>query len=104
MDRRAGGYMENPVQLLTTIASIVGPLLVALLVWSLKRNIQDQDNKLAAIATDVRQLSSTVGNHATSLAAGAQRFQDLSDKVKGLEDRERARSCFGVCKLHGDGG
>lgn len=96
---------------------VVGPVLTigaAILSWSILRNIKGIDGgvkrvegKIDRVETDVRQLASTTGSHGERLAAGNARFEAiekavserhtaLSERVTGIESRERQREreCF----------
>lgn len=92
---------ETGLQIVGVVASIG----VALLAWSLKRNVADSDARSARIeksvgdvAADVRQLSSTLGSHGERLAAGDEKLKAHENRIQGLEDRERLRGCFGSCR------
>jgi hypothetical protein len=97
------------VQILLGVGGFVATGVVGLLVWSMKRNAASLDKSIgrveaavAAIATDVRQLSATVGSHAGRLEAGNVRFDEmerrhtervatLQGRIDGMEERERKR-------------
>jgi hypothetical protein len=72
---------------------------VGLLFWSLKRNVSDVDKKLGRMESDLRQAAASIGAHETRLAEGGVRIENLEERVKGLEDRERTRGCFGACRV-----
>lgn len=112
--------MSDPVtdsQTLTGIlqlAGLAGTGVLGLLMASLRRNISEADARaeriekgVTGVASELRTLAGTVGNHGESLAEGRATFRSLQEAVKGLEDRERQRGCFGPCKHHpplGEGG
>ena len=95
-------------------AGIVTTILVAWATLSARRSARSADDRsaqintsLTAIATDVRQLTSTVSSHDSSLAVGREKFTQIEGRLTGLEDRERQRGCFGHCPMRpagGDGG
>lgn len=86
---------ELGLQLLCLLATAV----LALLAWGLKRSVADVDRRLVRMETDLRQAASSIGAHSERLAAGDVELRGLRDRVQGLEDRERARGCFGACHL-----
>lgn len=71
------------------VATVAGPLLVGLLVWSLRRNVKDVDDKVKSIATDVRQLAAQGARHGEALAGGVVKFAAIEkrlDKVEAKQD------------------
>jgi hypothetical protein len=90
------------VLLWATLAAV--GLLLAVLAWVLRQSLAGLGRKLDGIELGVQRLASTVGNHGESLAKGAAEFDYLRGAVRGLEDRERQRACFGACRLtrHGE--
>lgn len=108
--------MSDPVNdsqtfnLVLQAVGILGTGAIGLLMASLRRNISEGDARakriedgVAGVASDLRTLSGTVGAHGESLAEGRATFRALQDSVKGLEDRERQRGCFGSCRHHPGG-
>lgn len=100
-------FMPIVLQGLTAAGVVVGGLLS----FSLRRNVRDQDERskrietgVDKVSTDLRQLTNTVGTHGESLAEGRATFRGLQESVKGLEDRERQRGCFGTCRFRGVNG
>jgi hypothetical protein len=92
------------------VAGLVGTAIVAVLAWSLRRNVKAADGTMArveasvsAVATDVRQLASSVQAHDRSLAAGAVTISSHGERINGLESRERERGCFGPCPARAQG-
>lgn len=78
------------------IATVAGPLLVGLLVWSLRRNVKDVDDQVKLIATDVRQLAAQGARHGEALAGGVVKFATLEkrlDKMEAKQD-EFQKSCI----------
>jgi hypothetical protein len=97
--------------LIMQAAGLLGLGVIGLLSFSLRRNVSDQDARskrieagISEVAADVRQLTSTVGTHGESLAEGRATFRGLQESVKGLEERERQRGCFGTCRFRGVNG
>lgn len=82
------------------LGSVGASIITTVIAWSLRRNVGGVDDKITQIATDVRQLTSTVGGHDKQLAAGTVEITGLKERVDGIEDRERARGCFGACPAH----
>ena len=80
-----------------TIATFVCTIIIGLVAFLIRRSLSAQDTVLNGMASDMRQISSRVSSHAEALAAGTVRFSELDKRVEGLEERERARGCFGPC-------
>ena len=78
-------------ELIASVGGFVATCLVALLAWSMRRNVRDIDDKVGRIETDVRTLSSQGARHGESLAAGVQQFKAVEKRLDGLEERERIR-------------
>ena len=83
-------------EILLQIAGLLGTALVAVLAWSMRRNVQAVDEKVVAIATDVRQLSAQGARHGESLAAGVATFKAIEKRLDKLEEKqeEMGRECF----------
>jgi hypothetical protein len=83
--------MTTP-EFIVAVAGPVGTILVAILTWSLKRNLKSQDDTLKGIATDVSKLAGTTSAHATSLAVGNEKFRTLEGKIEAAVTRETFES------------
>lgn len=115
--------MNDPVQAAqhgvtwVQVAGPVGTVLLALLSWSLLRNIKGVDKSVGGVATKVdalqakvNELSATTAVYGERLAQGNTRFEAIEkavavgdaavlERVKDIEERERQRGCFGGCAL-----
>lgn len=76
----------DPLSLALQVAGAVGMAIVAVVGWSIRRNVQGLDEKLSRIETDVRQLSAQGARHGESLAAGVQQFKAIERRIDKLED------------------
>lgn len=75
-------------ELLLQLAGLLGTSLVAVLAWSLRRNIGGMEDKLDLVATDVRQLAAQGARHGESLAAGVQQFKAVEKRLDKIEDKQ----------------
>jgi hypothetical protein len=82
------------------LAGLLGTSLVAVLAWSMRRNVQSVDEKVGRIETDVRQLSAQGARHGESLAAGVATFKSIEKRLDALEAEQKtlSRECF-ACRL-----
>lgn len=70
------------------IFKVAGPALtfvVGMLVWSLKRNLRAIDDAQKDMATDLRQVSATVGQHDKGLHAGSITFREHDRRLGAVE-------------------
>lgn len=88
-------------ELALQVAGLVATAVLGILSWSLKRNVSDVDRKLGRMEADLRQAAASIGTHESRLAAGDVELRELRARLQGLEDRERARGCFGSCHAAG---
>lgn len=79
------------LQLILWAVLAVAGLLLGVLGWALKGTLGKIETGIASLASDLRNLAATVGTHASSLAQGNVKFNELERRVNGLEDRERRR-------------
>jgi uncharacterized protein (DUF3084 family) len=75
-------------EVLLQLAGLLGTLLIAILAWSLRRNIQSLDGQIKNVATDVRQLAAQGARHGESLAAGVQQFKAVEKRLDKLEEKQ----------------
>lgn len=68
---------------------------IGLLGWSLRQTLIGLRAIVEQVATDVRQLSASVGVHESQLARGDVEIVELKRRVDGLEDRERRARAAG---------
>lgn len=81
-------------------ATVAGPVLVGLLVWSLRRNVRDVDNQVKSIATDVRQLAAQGSRHGEALAGGVAKFAAIEKRLDKTEERlERFQADCIACRV-----
>ena len=85
------------------IATVAGPGLVGLLVWSLRRNVKDVDDQVKLIATDVRQLAAQGARHGEALAGGVVKFAALEKRLDKVESRQEkfSEDCI-ACRTERD--
>lgn len=77
--------MMDPV-LGLQIVGIVAPVVTGILVWSLKRNIQQLDKDIGEIKDDVRTLASQTTAHGAALAGGVAKFAGIEKRLDKLEE------------------
>lgn len=75
-------------ELALQIIGIVGTGIVAVLAWSMRRNVQEVDAKLGRIETDVRQLSAQGARHGEALAGGVVKFSAIEKRLDKIEDKQ----------------
>lgn len=88
------------------VAVVASPVLVGLLVWSLRRNIQSVDDlvkgidqKVDRVETDVRQLSAQGARHGEALAGGVAKFASIEKRLDKAEERmERFQADCIACR------
>lgn len=79
------------LQLILWAVLALAGILLAVLGWALKGTLGEIKDGIVNLASDLRNLAATVGTHASSLAQGNVKFEELARRVNGLEDRERKR-------------
>lgn len=65
-------------------------IVLAVLAWSINRNVSNVDGKVSRIETDVRQLSAQGARHGEALAGGVAKFAAMEkrlDKVEAKQDQ-----------------
>ena len=81
----------TPDVLISTVISAAGFVatsLVAVLAWSMRRNVRDVDEKVISIATDVRQLASQGARHGEALAGGVVKFATIEKRLDKVEAKQ----------------
>jgi hypothetical protein len=68
------------------IGALVAPIVTGILVWSLKRNIQQLDKDIGEIKDDVRTLASQTTAHGAALAGGVAKFASIEKRIDKLEE------------------
>lgn len=88
-------------EFLLQASGLLGTSLVAVLAWSLRRNLTGMEGKLDSVATDVRQLAAQGARHGESLAAGVQQFKTVERRLDKIEERqERFQADCIACRVN----
>jgi septal ring factor EnvC (AmiA/AmiB activator) len=75
-------------EILLQLTGLLFSSLIAVLAWSMRRNIQSLESQIKDVATDVRQLAAQGARHGESLAAGVQQFKNMERRLDKLEERQ----------------